>query len=114
LDFECVQKIIIYGNSYFWTKENNKKRTVLDELKKDQILNNLNFWKFYLLWTIRLAVSDCKATEEREVYLRNVVYTTLLSSALSMVDWDIEKHSTKNLVGKMAKTFASLTEAQIA
>ena len=31
-----------------------------------------------------------------------------------MIDWGIEKHSVKNLIAKMAKTFASLTEAQVA
>jgi hypothetical protein len=31
-----------------------------------------------------------------------------------MVEWGIEKHSIKNLIGKMAKTFGSLTEAQVA
>ena len=31
-----------------------------------------------------------------------------------MVDWGIEKQSIKNLIGKMAKTFGSLTEGQVA
>ena len=31
-----------------------------------------------------------------------------------MIDWGIEKHSIKNLVAKMAKTFATLSETQIA
>jgi hypothetical protein len=30
-----------------------------------------------------------------------------------MIDWGIDKYSVKNCVGKMAKTFGSLTEAQI-
>lgn len=31
-----------------------------------------------------------------------------------MVEWGLEKHSIKNLIGKLAKTYASLTEVQVA
>lgn len=43
----------------------SKKLTVLDELKKEKILTDLSFWKFYLLWTIRHSVGSCKVNEER-------------------------------------------------
>ena len=89
LDFETIQKVILYGNSYFMIGENKKKRTVLDEIKRDKVLGDLSFWKFYLLWLIRSAISDCKVTEERSLHIRNGVYTTLLSNSLSMIDWGL-------------------------
>jgi len=67
-----------------------------------------------LLWTIRQTISNCKNKEERDIHLRNGVYTTLLSNSLAMVEWGLEKHSIKNLIGKLAKTYASLTEVQVA
>ena len=48
------------------------------------------------------------------MHVRNGVYTILMSNSLSMIEWRIEKHSIKNIAGKLAKTFGSLTEAQIA
>lgn len=37
-----------------------------------------------------------------------------MNNALNMIDCGIEKHNVKNLIGKVAKTFQSLAESQIA
>ena len=42
------------------------------------------------------------------------MYSVLLSNSLTMVDCGLEKHNIKNLIGKLAKTFGSLTEGQVA
>lgn len=52
--------------------------------------------------------------EEREIHTRSGVYSALLSNSLTMVDCGLEKHNIKNLIGKLAKTFGSLTESQVA
>lgn len=52
--------------------------------------------------------------EEREIHTRSGVYSTLLSNSLTMVECGIEKHNIKNLIGKLAKTYGSLSEAQVA
>jgi len=39
MDFECIQKIILYSNSYYTPNyQNSKKRTILDEIKGDRTL----------------------------------------------------------------------------
>ena len=56
----------MYGNSYFTILPlNNKKKTILDEIKVEKLLSDLNFWRFYLLWTIRQSIVNCKAKEEK-------------------------------------------------
>jgi hypothetical protein len=116
VDFECIHKIILYSNSYYCpTYLNGRKRTALDELKQEKVFSDIAFWKFFLLFSIRAAATTAMAQkEDKEIHTRSGVYSALLSNSLTMVDCGLEKHNVKNLIGKLAKTFASLTEAQVA
>lgn len=79
------------------------------------MFSDLTFWKFFLLFSIRAAATTAMAQkEEREIHTRSGVYSVLLSNSLTMVDCGLEKHNVKNLIGKLAKTFGSLSEAQVA
>lgn len=114
-DFECVQKVILYSNSYHCPSFNGRKRTILEEIRQERLFGDLAFWKFFLLFSIRAAIASAQGQkEEREIHVRNGVYSALLSNSLTMVECAIEKHHIKNLIGKLAKTFSSLSEAQVA
>lgn len=115
-DFECIQKVILYSNSYHCPSyTNGKKRTILEEIRQERLFGDLAFWKFFLLFSIRTAIASAQGQkEEREIHVRNGVYSALLSNSLTMVECAIEKHHIKNLIGKLAKTFCSLSEAQVA
>lgn len=115
VDFECIHKVILYSNSYHCPSYNGKKRTILEEIRQEKVFGDITFWKFFLLFNIRTAIASAQGQkEEREIHVRNGVYSALLSSSLTMVECAIEKHHIKNLIGKLAKTFSSLSEAQVA
>lgn len=59
---------------------------------------------------MRQAVAGClNHREEKEIHMKNGVYSTLLSNSHTMIDCGIEKHHNKNLIGKVAKGFGGLT-----
>lgn len=111
-----MQKVLLYSNSYHCPSfANGRKRTILEEIRQERALGDIGFWKFFLLFGIRSAIACAQGQkEEREIHVRNGVYSALLSNSLTMVECAIEKHHVKNLIGKLAKTFGSLSEAQVA
>jgi hypothetical protein len=87
--------------------ENNPAHTtMMDSVNKSNFLGDVYSWKFILYFVIQRSVVECLGVQnEKEIHLRNNVFSALVSNSLNMIGCGIDKYTTKNTVAKMSKSF---------
>ena len=118
-DYHCGKNVIILSQTYFLeeSNKNGKKRYLQEEIKKDKLFTNYNFWKEYLEFSIekeivRSVKSDTKNgtlikenQKESDDMYTNIVFAQLVPIADNMIEFGLDRKKIKEIIKPIIKHY---------
>ena len=110
-DYHCAEMIIIISQTYHLeifnkTKGTSKKKYIQDDLKKNEIFRDKNFWEEFLCYAINKEIMktqrrDKKIMENKsstDSKLSNVVFSQLLTIIDNMIEFGFSPEKTREII----------------
>ena len=110
-DYHCAEMIIIISQTYHLeifnkTKGTSRKKYIQDDLKKNEIFRDKNFWEEFLCYAINKEIMktqrrDKKIMENKsstDSKLSNVVFSQLLTIIDNMIEFGFSPEKTREII----------------
>ena len=108
MDYHCAEMVIIISQTYFLEVKNkkNEKKYIQDELKKNKLFQDKNFWQEFLCFAINKEIMKTQRRDKKLVEnktssdnkLSNVVFSQLLTLIDNMVEFGLDAESVKEII----------------
>ena len=117
-DYHCGKNVIILSQTYYLDETSgSKKRYLQEEIKKDKLFTNYDFWKEYLEFSIekeiiRSVKSDTKNgtlikenQKESDDMYANIVFAQLVPIADNMIEFGLDRKKIKEIIKPIIKHY---------
>ena len=117
-DYHCGKNIIILSQTYYLDESNDdKKRYLQEEIKKDKLFTSYTFWKEYLEFSIekeiiRTVKSDTKNgtlikenQKESDDMYANIAFAQLVPIADNMIEFGLDRKKIKEIIKPIIKHY---------